>query len=317
MENRLLSVSSRVFERADPREVSEYVNQHVGTHDIRLPRYGYPQASLSHRPFSTLDLCRISYGGVVRVTSPALESIFHLQILLRGQCLWRTHNQEHSLNPGDAVLINPDDPVDLTYSADCEKFIAKLPVSLLDSICETQHWQRPEEGIRFLNKRYGAAELGNFYSLLDVVCNEAEEPSLERVQQHFAHIIGSKLLVLMDNNISHEPLGNQVARFDQIADFIEANLKLELSAELLARQANMSVRSLYGLFERQVGVTPLHYIRQKRLERIHTCLLDPSCGVRNVTELALEYGFLHRGRFSQIYRQQFAELPSETFKRRR
>ncbi|KRW59620.1 AraC family transcriptional regulator [Pseudomonas sp. TTU2014-080ASC] len=316
MESRLLSVRSRVFERADPYEVSEYVNQHVGAHDIRLPRSGYPQASLSHRPFSSLDLCRISYGGVVRVTSPALESIFHLQILLRGQCLWRTRNQEHRLTPGDAVLINPDDPVDLTYSEDCEKFILKLPVSLLDSICEAQHWQRPEEGIRFLNQRYGSAELSSFYSLLDVVCHEAEEASLDRVQQHFAHIIGSKLLVLMQNNVSREQLNSQVARFEQIADFIEANLKLELSAEHLAQQANMSVRSLYGLFERQVGLTPLNYIRQKRLERIRACLLDPDCGVRNVTELALEYGFLHLGRFSQIYRQQFAELPSETFKRR-
>ncbi|WP_208536301.1 cupin domain-containing protein, partial [Pseudomonas aeruginosa] len=127
----LLSERSRVFERADPYAVSGYVNRHVGTHCIRLPAAGRPQASLDHRTFASLDLCRISYGAAVRVTSPALESIFHLQILLRGHCLWRGGGQEHALAPGELLLINPDDPVDLTYSADCEKFIVKLPCALL------------------------------------------------------------------------------------------------------------------------------------------------------------------------------------------
>ena len=66
-------MKSRIFERADPHAVSDYVNQHVGVHCIRLPRTGTPQASLSHCKFGKLDLCQISYGGSVHVTSPALK----------------------------------------------------------------------------------------------------------------------------------------------------------------------------------------------------------------------------------------------------
>ena len=73
-------MKSRIFERADPHAVSDYVNQHVGVHCIRLPRTGTPQASLSHCKFGKLDLCQISYGGSVHVTSPALETIYHLQL---------------------------------------------------------------------------------------------------------------------------------------------------------------------------------------------------------------------------------------------
>lgn len=76
MESRLLSERSSVF-HADPYAVSDYVNQHVGQHCIGLSRTTHPQASLSHRKFAELDLCRISYGGSVRVTSPALETIYH------------------------------------------------------------------------------------------------------------------------------------------------------------------------------------------------------------------------------------------------
>ncbi|MGE6473330.1 helix-turn-helix domain-containing protein [Serratia proteamaculans] len=52
------------------------------------------------------------------------------------------------------------------------------------------------------------------------------------------------------------------------------------------------------------------------MEQVHACLRDPSSHVRNVTELAMDFGFLHLGRFSENYRKQFGELPSDTLKRR-
>ncbi|MFJ3484386.1 AraC family transcriptional regulator [Pseudomonas sp. NPDC090202] len=313
----LLSERSNVFERADPYAVSGYVNQHVGVHDIRLPRSGNPQACLNHRQFASLDLCRISYGGSVRVTSPALENIYHLQVLLRGHCLWRAHRQEHYLQPGELLLINPDDPVDLTYSDDCEKFILKLPVRLLESACEAQRLNLPEPGIRFVRQRYRQDELGGFMNLLGMVCEEAEAiERMPRIQEHYAQIVASKMLSLLGTNLCPPSLDAHAASFERIAEYIDQHLKLELDSEVLARQAQISVRSLYALFARHVRTTPKSYIRQKKLERIHACLADPRSHVRNVTELAMDYGFLHLGRFSESYRKQFGELPSDTLKRR-
>ncbi|WP_369986759.1 AraC family transcriptional regulator [Pseudomonas xanthosomatis] len=317
MESRLLSEQSCVFHHADPYAVSDYVNRHVGQHHIGLSRTTHPQASLSHRKFAELDLCRISYGGSVRVTSPALETIYHLQVLLNGNCLWRGHQREHHLVPGELLLINPDDPVDLTYSEDCEKFILKVPVRLLDSICDEQRWQRPSGGVRFLRNHYRLEELDGFLNLLGMVCNEAEvSDSLPRVQGHYSQIVASKLLTLMSNNVRRESLSGGGALLERILEHIDANLKLELAAEALAEQANISLRSLYALFDKQLGTTPKQYIRQRKLEQVHACLGDARCTVRSVTELALDYGFLHLGRFAESYRQQFGELPSQTLRRR-
>ncbi|QEY70975.1 AraC family transcriptional regulator [Pseudomonas denitrificans (nom. rej.)] len=313
----LLSERSRVFERADPYAVSGYVNQHVGTHDLRLPAHGHPQASLNHRRFASLDLCRISYGGAVRVTSPALESIFHLQILLSGHCLWRGQRQEHYLAPGELLLINPDDPVDLTYSDDCEKFILKIPVTLLEAVCAEQRWNHPRAGVRFTENRYQLGELEGFVNLLSMVCQESEAGErLARVDEHYQQIVASKLLTLLKTNVSREPIAGASASFERIEAYIEGHLREDIDVEALARQASMSLRSLYALFERRAGATPRQYIRRLKLERIRACLSDPACPVRNVTELALDYGFLHLGRFAEGYRQQFGELPSETLKRR-
>jgi hypothetical protein len=176
----------------------------------------HPQASLSHRKFAELDLCRISYGGSVRVTSPALETIFHLQVLLNGNCLWRGHQREHHLVPGELLLINPDDPVDLTYSDDCEKFILKVPVHLLDSICDEQRWQRPSGGVRFVRNHYRLEELDGFLNLLGMVCNEAEvSDSLPRVQGHYSQIVASKLLTLMNTNVRKDTLGGTQASLER------------------------------------------------------------------------------------------------------
>lgn len=318
MESRLLSESSRVFQHADPYAVSDYVNRHVGKHCIGLSPSTYPQASLSHRKLAELDLCRISYGGSVRVTSAALESVYHLQVLLSGNCLWKSKSTSHPLVPGELLLINPDEQVDLTYSADCEKFIVKIPTRLLDHVCEEQRWKRPSQGIRFLRNQYRLDELSGFVPLLSMICYEAEAvDSLPRVQSYYSQIVASKLLTLLSTNIHHEPFGGAAHGLEPVLDYVERNLKLELSPEALARQACLSLRALYTLFDRQLGVTPKRYVRQRKLERIHACLKDKSCTVRSVTELAVEYGFTHLGRFADTYRQQFGELPSDTIRQRR
>lgn len=317
MEFSLLKEGSMVFQHADPHAVSGYVNQHVGPHSIRLAKSTGASASLNHRKFGNLDLCRISYGGSVRVVSPALETIYHLQVLLKGHCLWRGRGQEHYFAPGELLLINPDDPVDLTYSEDCEKFIVKMPESLLDTACTENRWHRPSEGIRFTADRYSLSEIGGLLNLLGLICEEAEtEGSVPQVREHYSRIIANKLLALLQNNVRRELPGGSNNSFERIAHFIEENLKQDIVPERLAELVNISPRSLYALFEKHVGTTPKNYIRQKKLERIHACLKDPAVPVRNVTEVAMDYGFLHLGRFSESYKSTFGELPSDTFKRR-
>lgn len=316
MECSLLSDRSRVFERADPYAVSGYVNQHVGSHCIRLPRVGSPEASINHRKFASLDLCRLSYGGSVRVTSPALETIYHLQVLLRGHCRSQFRGQELYYTPGEMLLINPDDPVDLTYSEDCEKFIVKLPVSLFESTCLEQRWVLPEGGIRFASSTHDARRLDGFLALLALVCEEAETAaSLPQVQEHYARIVASKLLSLLDNNVERAACEARPSSFDQVAQYIDEHLTQDIGLKELLKVARVSERTLYALFERHVGLSPKEYIRQRKLERIHSRLLDRSRPPRSVTEVALDFGFLHLGRFSECYRRQFGELPSETFRR--
>ena len=51
-------------------------------------------------------------------------------------------------------------------------------------------------------------------------------------------------------------------------------------------------------------------MKQVKLRQLREDLLRGQC--RNITEVALDYGFSHLGRFSSDYRKLFGELPSET-----
>ncbi|WP_407309047.1 AraC family transcriptional regulator [Pseudomonas sp. nanlin1] len=310
----LLSECSCIFNQADAYAVSEYVNQHVGSHEIRMPPKGQPRASISHRTFSSLDLCRISYGARVQVLSPALESIYHLQILLRGHCRSFARGREQIYTPGEILLINPDDPVDLTYSADCEKFIIKVPVGLLESACVEQKWVLPSNGIRFAASRHDLSTHECFVQLLGLICQEAESAAAPEVQVLYERLMASKLLGMLANNVARQiPAQSQGQGFEAVRQFIDAHLRKEISIEQLMAVARVSERSLYLLFERQVGVSPRDYVRQRRLERVHELLQSPAA--RSVTEVALDHGFLHLGRFSEAYRKRFGELPSQTTRR--
>ncbi|KFE55943.1 AraC family transcriptional regulator [Pseudomonas syringae] len=314
--NQLLSACSQIYDHADAYAVSEYVNQHVGSHRIRLLPKGRPQASISHRTFSSLDLCRISYGAPVRVTSPALETVYHLQILLQGHCRSRTRGEELIYRPGEILLINPDDPVDLTYSADCEKFIVKLPVRLIENACLEQRWTLPHRGVRFAADRQHLKTMGGFIQLLGLICHEAENAAGAEVQGLYERIVASKLLELLSSNVLRviaKPEEN--GGFEAVRQFIEEHLTEDISIEQLMTVARVSERTLYTLFERQVGLAPREFVRQRRLERVHAVLQLATA--RSVTEVALDHGFLHLGRFSSAYRTRFGELPSQTWRRQR
>jgi transcriptional regulator GlxA family with amidase domain len=84
----------------------------------------------------------------------------------------------------------------------------------------------------------------------------------------------------------------------------------------LARAAGVSVRTVYRASARHLGGPPMTRLRDSRLEHVRRRLLEAAPG-ETVTSVAMEWGFLHLGRFSSLYRRRFGELPSQTLRRAR
>lgn len=313
-----LREKSTIYSAADPFAVSEYVKEHVGSHDLRLQKRGdTTTAGLAHRKFGSIDLCRLTYGRQARVVSEGLGDIYHLQFILRGHCEFVMRKESHSFSAGQLLVINPDDPIDLTYSDDCEKFIVRLPTSILQESCLENRWLRPLDGIRFAPIPYRFQELESLLYLLTLICQEAEGGMISpQLLGHYNRVIASKLMTMLQHNVSLEAPDLMTVSFERIAQYVEENLKRDISVEELAKQARMSTRSLYLLFEKHAKTTPKNFIRQKKLEAVYHSLMDPACHIANITALALDYGFTHLGRFSESYREAFGMRPSESLRQR-
>jgi AraC-like DNA-binding protein len=82
----------------------------------------------------------------------------------------------------------------------------------------------------------------------------------------------------------------------------------------LAAVGGVSARSLQSMFQKRRGYSPMEFLRRVRFERVREQLCHPS-EKTTVTSAALQWGFLHLGRFAVDYRVRFGEKPSETLLR--
>ncbi|WP_199178012.1 AraC family transcriptional regulator [Mycobacterium hubeiense] len=133
-------------------------------------------------------------------------------------------------------------------------------------------------------------------------------------------LLMNSLLHIQPSNYHDEfvrPVENPVRPVVQDAmDYIDKHLGEPITMESIARNVHMSVRSIQQGFREELGVSPMTYVRDRRLERVHEELADalPSDGV-TVTDVATRWGFRHLGSFAVEYRKRWGVTPSETLRR--
>lgn len=117
--------------------------------------------------------------------------------------------------------------------------------------------------------------------------------------------------------IPHWPVGQDrprtaaAARFARAEGFLLEHAVEQITVEDVADAAGLSVRGLQEAFRRHHGITPTTYLRRIRLLLAREGL--ESGDARSVGDIARESGFAHLGRFAGSYRDEFGELPRETW----
>ncbi|MGZ3268861.1 MAG: helix-turn-helix domain-containing protein [Reyranella sp.] len=94
-------------------------------------------------------------------------------------------------------------------------------------------------------------------------------------------------------------------------EYIDAHLEDVVSVGDVARAASVGVRALELGFARHLGLSPMRYFRDRRLDAARRDLCSAVNRPR-VADVALKWGFSNPGQFAKAYRERFGELPSSS-----
>lgn len=100
----------------------------------------------------------------------------------------------------------------------------------------------------------------------------------------------------------------------QAVEYVHDRVAGPITVTDIAEAADMSVRSLQEAFRRDLGVSPIKYLRHARLERVRNDLLHADTDT-TVGAVAQRWGFAHLGRFSSAYAERYGEYPKATLRR--
>ncbi|WP_439693725.1 helix-turn-helix transcriptional regulator [Curtobacterium sp. SP.BCo] len=104
-------------------------------------------------------------------------------------------------------------------------------------------------------------------------------------------------------------------RLRRAIHYVHEHAADELEVADIAAGADLSERGLQDLFRRRLAVTPMQYLREVRLDRVHLELTARRTGIVTVGDVARRWRFAHLGRFAAAYRRRFGETPSESLRR--
>ena len=95
-------------------------------------------------------------------------------------------------------------------------------------------------------------------------------------------------------------------------EYIEEHYDDCIHMEDLCAESCIGVRTLQRCFKEYFDMTISEYLKTKRLDAAHRDLGDAQLKTNTVTEIALNHGFSHLGRFSVEFKERFGESPGIT-----
>lgn len=159
--------------------------------------------------------------------------------------------------------------------------------------------------------------------LLDILRTASVQPGLFETAEVAAHL-QEGLLLALDDLFGTDPMSDRSASVQgeraiklvqRIDDYVATYPTAPIYTADLAREFDVSIRTIGGAVSKVRGMSLHQYIRLKRLWATRSRLLKG--GGVTVASCARAHGFHHLGEFAAAYRASFHEAPSDTLARGR
>ncbi|MER5253553.1 MULTISPECIES: AraC family transcriptional regulator [unclassified Streptomyces] len=277
-----------------------------------------------------LTLGELSCGADVRMRLGELGA-YHVNILLGGHMSFRQGGRSAVATAERAGVFQPvGDTVVERWTGDCRVLAVKMDREALDRRLEELLGRPVRAPLALARELDTARGPGRSWARLvtTVIEDLREEPGAPpgRPPLYTSPLVAAPLqeailngLLLSVEHPFRDELAAPVAKLrpapvKRAMDAVQERPEHPFTPAGLAVEARVGVRWLQEAFRRYVGMSPMAYVRDVRLTRVHDELRAAQPGALSVSEVAHRWGFSHLGRFAEQYHARFGELPSQTLR---
>jgi AraC-like DNA-binding protein len=262
-----------------------------------------------------LHIAQIHYGSKVVASVSETHPHWVFSYLLAGTV---RRGRDEIFTPGHVGVNTPDALDNLSLSADAEFVNLRVSEADMRSACRSLLGSEFAPTLSF--ERHAEPGTAPAQTVIRVLRHLAAAPRFNHPaarRQEFALRDAAlyELLLGWPNNAALAsaaaaalPLSTRRAR-----DYIHAHAAEAPTVAEIAAAVGVGVRALALGFDKHLGVSPLRYLQQVRLDGARARLHAANPG-DTVTRIALDWGFANPGVFAARYRERFGESPSQTLR---
>ncbi len=231
---------------------------------------------------------------------------YKVSLLLAGTSVLVQDGREVVMRPGDLSVYDTSRPYSLLFTEEFRNLIMMFPKDRLDV---PVHFTEQLTAVPLGAETGLAPVISAFLSQFPLQLVELPD----RVRAKLAHtsldLIGTLFSQMLDvETAARDP---HQALLQKIHGYIDTNLGApDLSPSLIAQEHYISTRHLHALF-RELDTTVSTWIRERRLERCRTDLLNPALADRTIAAIAARWGFSDAAHFSRVFKTHYGVSPSE------
>jgi AraC-like DNA-binding protein len=312
------------FDLSSPDAAAAAGSRLLSPHALRLAEPDGPafHAVANAVRFRQVMLACFTYGAELDVFSSPLERIYAVNMPLTGSAHIRHRGEHVESGPATAAVFSPVGESTMRWSPDFAVLCLAIDRGSLDRHLSRLLEQEVSHPITFTPgmplARRGACLQNIAQLLIDIADRMPTGSRPAPVTDELESALMTALLLVQPHNHSEALLsvGRSVSgrTVRKAIDFMRAHHEPGLTVGMVAEQVGVSERSLQLAFKRQLGTSPVAYLRDIRLDHARRTLLSTSSEEMSISRTAADAGFVHLSRFAQLYQSKFGEKPSQTLR---
>lgn len=308
-----------LFESSDYQTIKQQISHYLCPHHFAVETLAALDTRLNGFSFGNSALYDLKYSAPVMITIDAISNFYLFRMTLEGQCKVAMESQQVHQAIGAMSVSHPNTRQQIITNQSCRNMILKLAqqdieIQLFKMLGYTSH-----EAIQFDTALSCSEEgISSILETLNYLCFAYYNiQNWSFISSSFTQYLIELILLKIPNNYS-ERLNAQRQQLlpsyiKKAQQYISDHLQHPIALSALSQHCEVSIRTLQKGFSQYLQLTPVEYIREQRLERVHLMLQQAQAN-ETVTDILLRHGILSLGHFSTLYKKRYGCLPSHTLK---